>query len=253
MLWKVILSNSQEMKIMSVDEEMLRPPQNKINPENTPYPPKYINLADGTKMVVRQITRDEVRQVIPLFYDIVRLIDYQYYDLVGARILSELLAYVNYRVHDEYVILGQDGNTGEVLGLVNSRLTVNPKVGMSLHTMTFKRGLRVGAHLFVAKMENHFFLGNEEVYIVAESPIGFQRWMEELRLEPRPEVEHEMGGVPSYCLTKENWEGYVVPERLFGERPVPEELLENCKKTILLPEDVVFQITGKKKEEWINA
>ena len=178
------------------------PPQNKINPENTPYPAKFINLVDGTKMVVRQITREEVRQVIPLFYNIIRLTDFQYYDLVGARIISELLAYVNYRVHDEYVILGQDGNTGEVLGLVNSRLTVNPKVGMSLHTMTFKRGLRVGAHLFVAKMENHFFLGNEEVYIVAESPIGFKRWMQELRLEPRPEVEHELGGYLHIVLQK---------------------------------------------------
>ncbi len=238
---------------MSIDEEMLRPPQNEINPENTPYPPKCINLVDGTKMVVRQINREETRQVIPLFYDIVKLTDFQYYDIVGARILGELLAYINYRVHDEYVILGQDGQTGEVLGLVNSRLTVNPKVGMSLHTMTFKRGLRVGAHLFVAKMENHFLLGNEEVYIVAESPIGFRRWMEELRLEARLEIEHELGGVPSYCLTKANWEGYVVPERLFGERPVPDDLLNNCKENILLPKDVVFQITGKKKEEFLKA
>ena len=54
-------------------------------------------------------------------------------------------------------------------------------------------------------------------------------------------------------FTKENWEGYVVPERLFGERPVPENLLENCKKNILLPKDVVFQITRKTREEWFNA
>ena len=237
---------------MSVDEDILRPKPNKINPDNTPYPAKYINLVDGSKMVVRQINREETRQVIPLFYDIVRLSDYQYFDIVGARILSELLAYINYRVHDEYVILGQDGNTGEVLGLVNSRLTVDPKVGMSLHTMTFKRGLRVGAHLFVAKMENHFLLGNELVYIVAESPIGFRRWMEELRLEPRPEIEHELGGVPSFALNKDNWVNYVKPERLFGERPVPEDLLENCK-SIKLPDDVTWQITGKIKEEFFKG
>lgn len=237
---------------MSVDEDILRPKPNKINPDNTPYPAKFINLVDGSKMVVRQINREETRKVIPLLFDIVRLTDYQYFDLVGARILSELLAYVNYRVHDEYVILGQDGNTGEVLGLVNSRLTVDPKVGMSLHTMTFKRGLRVGAHLFVAKMENHFLLGNELVYIVAESPIGFRRWMQELRLEPRPEVEHELGGVPSFALTKVNWDNYVTPERLFGERPVPEELLDNCMN-IKLPDDVVWQITGKSKEEFLKG
>ncbi|MHA2251868.1 MAG: hypothetical protein ACXAD7_16005 [Candidatus Kariarchaeaceae archaeon] len=231
---------------MSVDEDILRPKPNKINPDNTPYPAKYINLVDGSKMVVRQINREETKKIIPLFYDIVKLTDFQYYDIVGARILGELLAYVNYRVHDEYVLLGQDGNTGEVLGLVNSRVTTDPKIGMSLHTMTFKRGLRVGAHLFVAKMENHFLLGNEIVYIVAESPIGFRRWMQELRLESRPEIEHELGGVPSFALTKENWENYVTPERLFGERPVSEELLENCM-SIKLPDDVVWQITGKSK------
>ena len=232
---------------MSFDEEMLRPTQAKINPENTPYPPKYINLVDGTKMVVRQISREEASIIAPLFYDIVK-IKKDYYDLVGARILGEILAYEQYRVRDEYILIGQSGDTGEVYGLVNGHLTKDPNVGMSYHTMTFKRGLRVGAHLFVAKMEFHYMLGNEEVLIVAESPIGFRRWMQELRLTPDElEREHELGGVSTYVLTKENWENYVVPERLFGERPVPEDLLENCK-TIKLPEDVTFQITGKKKE-----
>ena len=166
---------------MSVDEEMLRPPQSKINPENTPYPSKYINLVDGTKMVVRQISRSEAMEIVPLFYDIVK-INKDYYDLVGARILSELLAYVQFRVRDEYVLIGQNGETGEVLGLVNGHLTDNPKTGISYHTMTFKRGLRVGAHLFVAKMHNHFLLGNEEVLVVADSQSGFKRWLNDLRL-----------------------------------------------------------------------
>ena len=231
---------------MSVDEEMLRPPQSKINPENTPYPSKYINLVDGTRMVVRQVTREEVLEIIPLFYDIVK-INKEYYDLVGARILSELLAYTQYRVRDEYVLIGQNGETGEIYGLVNGHLTDKPETGISYHTMTFKRGLRVGAHLFVAKMHNHFLLGNEEVLVVAESPIGFKRWMNELRLTPdKLGRVHELGGGPTYVLTKENWETYVEPERLFGESPVPEDLLENCK-TIKLPDDVTFQITGVKK------
>ncbi|MFW9997511.1 MAG: hypothetical protein ACFFD4_36055 [Candidatus Odinarchaeota archaeon] len=237
---------------MSVDEDMLRPPQNKVNPENTPYPAKFINLVDGTKMVVRQIYRDDVPNIISLFYDIVK-INKDYYDLVGARLLSELLAYTLYRVHDEYVLVGQESETGEILGMVNGRITFDPKVGMSYHTMTFKRGLRVGAHLFVAKMEYHLdFLGNDEVLVVAESPIGFRRWMEELRLEPRPEQEHELGGVPTFYLSRKNWKEYVKPERCFGDRPVPEELLSNVKKTIKLPEDVVYQITGKTREEYFR-
>ncbi len=234
---------------MSFDEEMLRPAQAKINPENTPYPPKYINLVDGTKMVVRQISREDVSIITPLFYDIVK-IKKDYYDLVGSRILGEILAYAQYRVRDEYILIGQNGETGEIYGLVNGHLTKNPNIGMSYHTMTFKRGLRVGAHLFVAKMEYHYLLGNQEILIVAESPIGFRRWMQELRLIPdKLEREHELGGVTTFVLTKENWENYIVPERLFGERPVPDELLENCK-TIKLPDDVTFQITGKKNKRY---
>lgn len=234
---------------MSIDEDTLRPPKAKINPDNTPYPPKIINLVDGSQMVVRQINREEARKIIPLYYDIIR-ISKDYYDIVGARILSELLSYVLYRVRDEYVLIGQDSETGEILGLVNGRLTINPDIGMSYHTNALKRGLRTGAHLFVAKMEYHMdYLGNKEVKVVAESPIGFKRWMQELRIEPRePVEEHELGGVPSYFLTTKNWKEYVKPERCFGERPVPEDILEFVQKNLKLPEDVVFQITGKKKD-----
>ncbi|MHA2225457.1 MAG: hypothetical protein ACXAC8_09655 [Candidatus Hodarchaeales archaeon] len=240
---------------MSADEDILRPPQNDINPENTLYPAKYINLADGSKMVVRQITREETDKVIPLFYDIVK-INRDFYDLVGARILGELLAYTQYRVHDEYVLLGQAHDSGEVLGLVNGYLSFDPKIGISYHTMTFKRGLRVGAHLFVGKMEYHMdYLSNDEVKIVAESHIGFRRWMGELHLEEDFSFEHPLGGVPSYVLRRKNWEEYVKPERCFGteNRPVPDEYLEVVTKNIILPQDVVWQITGIKREQFLKG
>ncbi len=241
---------------MSADEDILRPKPNEVNPENSPYPAKFINLVDGSKMVVRQITREETKKVIPIFYDIVK-INKDFYDLVGARILGELLAYVQYRVQDEYVLLGQVHDTGEVLGLVNGYLSFNdPKIGISYHTMTFKRGLRVGAHLFVAKMEHHLdYLQNDEVKIVAESHIGFRRWMEELRLEENFDFEHPLGGVPSYYLTRKNWESYVKSERCFGteNRPIPEEYLKTVRENILLPEDVTYQITGTPKDEFLKG
>ena len=66
------------------------------------------------------------------------------------------------------------------------------------YTLAIDRGLRIGAHLFAAKMEHHIeYLGQEEVFIVAESPIGFRRWMLEYNLESRPAVWHELGGVPT--------------------------------------------------------
>ncbi len=110
-------------------------------------------------------------------------------------------------------------------------------VGMSLHTLAFRRGLRIGAHAFATKMEYHMdVLGNSEVLIVAESPIGFRRWMIEYNLEKRFDVPHELGGVPSWALTRELFDrarGTLV----IGRRPVPGELLEKARAAILPPSD----------------
>ncbi len=73
---------------------------------------------------------------------------------------------------------------GYLVGIVNGRME-NEKVGMSYHTLAIDRGLRIGSHLFAAKMEYHMeYLDQDEVLIVAESPIGFRRWMIEYPLEP---------------------------------------------------------------------
>ncbi|MFW9994718.1 MAG: hypothetical protein ACFFD4_21930 [Candidatus Odinarchaeota archaeon] len=42
------------------------------------------------------------------------------------------------------------------------------------------------------------------------------------------------------------------PERYFGDRPVPEDVPKNVKKNIVLPGDVVHQITGKTREEYFS-
>ena len=226
------------------DEDILRPPQNKINPENTPYPAKVIDVK-GQQMVVRQVSRDEIPTLLKVVYETIK-IDKDFYDLVGVRVYGELLSYYKYRVHDEYVLIGQVD--GEVVGIVNGHLKQDPKVGLSYHTMAIKRGYRVGLHLFVAKMEYHLeYLGNEEVLVVAESPIGFRRWMGELKLEEKFDVEHELGGVPTYTLTRKNWEEHVKPNKCEGTRPVPQDLLEDAKNEIKLPEDVYFQITGQNR------
>ena len=220
------------------DEDLLRPPEREMNP----YPPKVITLVSGENMLVRQVEREEV----PKLLDAVRpltTVAKDYYDIVASRVYAELLGWYRYRVRDEYCLVGLID--GELAGLVNGRL-VDAKTGMSYHTIAMKRGLRVGAHLFPAKMEYHFMLGQEEVLIVAESPIGFRRWMEELRLEPKPGVQHEFGGVDSWVLTRENFESFMKPEKLFGERPVPEEILEANKEIkVPSPEEVVRGVTGE--------
>ena len=62
----------------------------------------------------------------------------------------------------------------------------------------------------------------DEVLVVAESPIGFRRWMIEYQLEERFDTPHELGGVPSYALTRALFER--AREKLIvGRRPVPPE------------------------------
>ncbi|HHE51485.1 MAG TPA: hypothetical protein ENL30_00295 [Candidatus Acetothermia bacterium] len=220
-------------------EALLRPPEL----EMPPYPPKAITLASGEKMVVRQIDREEVPILLEAIYPLL-WVERDYYDIVSARLFGELLAYKRYRVKNEYVLVGLID--GMLAGIVNGHM-VDEKVGVSYHTLTIRRGLRVGSHLFAAKMEYHMdFLNQEEVLIVAESPIGFRRWMIEYPLQKKYEVPHELGGVPSWVLNKETYLA-ARPRLVSGRRPVSEELLAGAQ-TIVLPEEerVVAQVLGGK-------
>ena len=65
-----------------------------------PYPAKAITLPTGSKMVVREISREEV----PLYLDAIRPLltdSADYYDIVSARIYAELLGWYRYRVRNE--------------------------------------------------------------------------------------------------------------------------------------------------------
>jgi len=206
------------MALIDKMEEQLRPVEEF---ENVQYPSKYITLATGEKMVIRQISREEA----PIALEAVKpLMDVEkdFYDIVASRMYAEILSFMRYRVKDEYIFLGTIN--GEIVGIVNGR-SLDSKVGMSYHTIAIRQGLRLGAQLFAAKMEYHFdFLNQDEVWIVAESPNGFKRWMIEYELESRPEVWHELGGVPTYVLTRDLWEKHKAV-KCTGRRPVPDELL----------------------------
>jgi hypothetical protein len=161
------------------------------------------------------------------------LIERDYYDIVSARLYGELLAWYRYRVKSEYCLMGQVD--GFLVGVVNGRLETE-KVGMSYHTLAIDRGLRIGSHLFAAKMEYHLdYLGQEDVLIVAESPIGFRRWMIEYPLE-KTNIPHELGGCESYRLTREIYLA-AKPRLVVGERPVPQDLLEEAEAEIKFADD----------------
>jgi len=215
---------------MAVDlEKILRPVDNPLKP----FEPKYMTLASGETMVIRQIDRDEVADVLP-YIEPLQHVERDYYDVVAARVFAELLGYYRYRMQDEYVLVAQI--KGELAAVVNGR-QVSPDLGMSLHTIALRRGLRIGAHAFAAKMEYHIdVLGHKEVLIVAESPIGFRRWMIEYQLEKRFETSHELGGVPSWALTKELFDR-ARSTLVVGRRPVPPDLLAQAEAAILPPSD----------------
>lgn len=213
---------------MPVDlEKLLRP----VDTPVPPFPPKYMKVASGEDMVIRQVSREEIPDLLPYVEPLLH-VERDYYDIVAARVYAELLAYYRYRVQDEYVLVAQID--GEVCAIVNGRFC-NKDVGMSYHTLALRRGLRVGAHAFAAKMEYHIdVVGQKEVLVVAESPIGFRRWMIEYQLEKRFEVQHELGGVPSYSLTREIFER-ARHSLIVGQRPVPEALLKKAMAGLLPP------------------
>ena len=207
-------------------EAKLRPPTIGLKP----YEAKVIPLTTGEDMLVRTATREEAEMVLD---GIKVLLDHQkdFYDIVSARLVAELLGMLRYRVQDEYLLIG--AIDGEIAGIVHVRL-VNLKIGMSYHTMTLKRGARVGAQLFAAKMEYHFdFMNQEEVWIVAESPNGFKRWMIEYELESRPQFPHELGGVPTFVLTRALWEKHKANKNV-GIRPAFEDVIE-ANKVVHMP------------------
>lgn len=202
-------------------EAMLRPPALKM----APYPAKSIVLASGEVMIVRQATLDEV-DVLLEAVDPLKKLERDFYDIVAARLYAELLGWKRYRVRNEYCLVGVID--GELAGIVNGRM-FDEKHGISYHTLTLKRGLRIGAHLFAAKMEHHIeYLGEDEVWIVAESPIGHRRWMIEYPLDQKFTIQHELGGAPSWVLTRETY-FKAKPRLVTGTRPVSEELLATSR------------------------
>jgi hypothetical protein len=197
-----------------------------------PYPPKYVTLANGKQMVIRQAAREDVPEILKSVHPCL-FIERDYYDVVSARLYGELLAWYRYRVKSEYALMGLID--GYLVGLVNGRMETE-KVGMSYHTLAIDRGLRIGSHLFAAKMEYHIeYLNQDEVLIVAESPIGFRRWMIEYPLEPT-KVPHELGGGDSWVLSRETY-FKSKPRLVVGERPVPEELWEANAHSILYADE----------------
>jgi len=122
---------------MSVDlEKILRPAENPL----PPFPAKFVTLASGDEMVIRQVERDEIPDILP-FVEPLMHVERDFYNIVGLPgSTGELLAYYMYRVQDEYVLIAQIGT--ELAAIVNGRIVKPGRSGCRYHTMALRRGLR---------------------------------------------------------------------------------------------------------------
>lgn len=219
-------------------EPILRGPAMELEP----YPPAYVELRDGSKMVIREARREEAPLMLEYVMKVMQT-DHDFYDIVGARIYAEILGWYRHRLKDPYTLVGLID--GEWVGLANGRL-MNRDINISLHTMALRRGLRIGAIMYYSKAKYGFeVLGNKEWWATYESYNGWMRWGVGMAQPsyPWPDVQHELGGARVYYITKEYWDTTVGQylQQLTGaeiKRPVPDELWEKNAGTLRLAEDV---------------
>jgi hypothetical protein len=216
------------LKVQDI-EPNLRPPESLLLQKA--YSPMVRTLPEGGKLVIRQAKREEAPIILKAVKPVIE-IEKDFYDIVGARVYAEILAWQRYRIKDHYCLIS--AIDGELAAIANARL-LDDKTAISLHTMTFKRGAGIGATMYIAKMEYTFdVLGAQEWWATYESYTGFRYWGVGLAQgqKPYPECQHELGGSKIFYTTREQWERFVKPKftRFMGERPVPEDLLKKSEK-----------------------
>lgn len=206
------------------------------------YEPHWIELKDGSKMVIRQAELEEAPAILEYLKKFID-VDKDFYDIVGVRTYAEILGWVRHRVKDHYLLLGLVD--GKLAGLANGRI-VSPEVNMSFHTMAFSRGLRAGAIMYYAKCKYALEdLNQEEFWATYESYNGLKRWGIGMAQPsyPWPDVQHELGGARVFFVRKDYWNGFAKRylEDLIGttlHEDVPPELLEANKK-LIIPDEVL--------------
>ena len=173
-----------------------------------PWPGAMIRLKDGRTMYIREANLEEA----PLMMEYVSKVmqaDHDFYDVVGARVYAEIVGWYRKRLKDPYVLVGMID--GVLAGFANGRLR-NRDINISLHTMAFMRGGRIGATMYYAKAYYAFeMLGNKEWWATYESYNGWWRWAIGMAQPsyPWPEYQHELGGARVYYITKEYWDTVV--------------------------------------------
>ena len=110
-------------------EAILCPP-----PMNLPeFEPAYIDLKDGSQMVIRSLKKEEAKPLMNYVGEMMK-VERDFYDIVGARVYSEILGWQRNRLKDSYQFVGLIN--GEAVGFANGRL-MNEDIKISLHSLPY--------------------------------------------------------------------------------------------------------------------
>ncbi len=186
-----------------------------------PYPKRKITLPNGEEMIVYSQAKDEVEEVAETIMPNVKY-HKDFFDLVTSEIITELYLWRENRPiwgcppEAHFNLVGKVGD--EIVGCSNGILR-DPKTGCSLHTITMKRGLQIGAYLWPCKLEHYFdVLGVERVEASAESAIGARKLFAAYGFSSQPFPEQRSHfGTKLEVMTNEQWQR-IKPGKLVGER-----------------------------------
>lgn len=206
------------------------------------WPNTMVKLKDGRILFIREAKIEEAPAMMNYMKRLME-VEHDFYDIVGARVYSEILGWYRKRLKDPYTLVGLVD--GMWAGFANGRL-MNEDINISLHTMALIRGGRIGAIMYYAKAYYAFeILGNKEWWATYESYNGWMRWGLGMAQPsyPWPEYQHELGGARVYYVTKKYWDSTVKKyiQQMTGAEfifDVPDEVLKANEKFIV-PEEIL--------------
>jgi len=172
------------------------------------WPEATITLKDGRIVYIRQAKLEEVPAMLG-YMERVMKVEKDFYDIVGARVYAEILGWSRKRLKDPFTLVGLVD--GEWLGLANGRV-MTEDIAVSLHTMTFTRGGRLGWAMYYAKTYYALeILKCKEWWSTFESYNGWRMAGIEMAqpTKPWPEIQHELGGARVYYLNQSQWKSGV--------------------------------------------
>ena len=170
------------------------------------WPEASIELKDGQTLYIRQAEPEDVPAMLGYMERIMK-VEKDFYDIVGVRVYAEILGWHRKRLKDPFTLIGLID--GEWAGLANGRV-MDRDISISLHTMTFIRGARLGWAMYYAKtyyaME---MLKSKEWWTTFESYNGWRMagLMMAQPTKPWPQYQHELGGARIYYVDQDQWKG----------------------------------------------